>query len=54
MSLDVAQRFAWNLACTLKLIVILITSDAGYQVMASDDYDGDANRVVREYDPWGR
>lgn len=53
MSLDAAQRYAWNLACTLKVIIILIATDNGYQVMTSDDYDGDVERIVREYDPWG-
>ncbi|MDB5584510.1 MAG: hypothetical protein JWR80_9686 [Bradyrhizobium sp.] len=52
MSLDTAQRLAWNLACTLKVIIILIVTDSGYQAMPSDDYDGDADRIVREYDPW--
>jgi hypothetical protein len=53
MSLDTAQRYAWNLACTLKVIIILIATDSGYQVMASADYDGDVEQIVREYDPWG-
>lgn len=53
MSLDTAQRYAWNLACTLKVIIILITTDSGYQVMTSNDYDGDVDQIVREYDPWG-
>lgn len=52
MSLDAAQRYAWNLACTLKVIIILIATDSGYQVMTSDDYDGDVEKIVREYDPW--
>jgi hypothetical protein len=52
MSLDAAQRYAWNLACTLKVIIILIATDQGYKVMTSDDYDGDVERIVREYDPW--
>ncbi|UAK26808.1 hypothetical protein [Sphingomonas nostoxanthinifaciens] len=50
MSLETAQRYAWNLACTLKVIIILIETDDGYAAMASDDYDGDADHVVREYD----
>jgi hypothetical protein len=53
MSLETAQRYAWNLACTLKVIIILIATDSGYQVMTSDDYDGDVEKIVREYDPWG-
>ena len=52
MSLSTAQKLAWNLACTLKVIVILIATDAGYQVMPSDEYDGDVDQIVREYDPW--
>jgi len=50
MSLEAAQRYAWNLACTLKVIIILIRTDEGYAAMASDDYDGDVDHVVREYD----
>ena len=38
---------------TLKVIIILIATDSGYQVMTSDDYDGDVEKIVREYDPWG-
>jgi len=50
MSLEAAQRYAWYLACTLKVIIILIETDDGYAAMAGDDYDGDADHVVREYD----
>ncbi|GGO94089.1 hypothetical protein [Stakelama pacifica] len=50
MSLETAQRYAWNLACTLKVIIILIETDEGYNAMPTDDYDGDLERVVREYD----
>lgn len=50
MSLETAQGLAWNLACTLKVIIILVETDDGYSAMASDDYDGDIERVVREYD----
>jgi hypothetical protein len=52
MSLETAQRYAWNLACTLKVIIILIETHDGYNAMPSDDYDGDADHVVRDYDPW--
>lgn len=50
MSLEAAQRYAWNLACTLKVIIILIETDEGYNAVPSADYDGDVERVVREYD----
>ena len=52
MSLDTAQRYAWNPACTLEVIIILIVTDSGYQVMASADYDGDVGKIVRDYDPF--
>jgi hypothetical protein len=52
MSLEIAQRFAWNLACTLKVIIILIVTDDGYQAMPTDDYDGDIEKIVREFDHW--
>jgi len=50
MSLKTAQRLAWNLACTLKVVVVLIRTGAGYNAMPSDDYDGDPDAIVREYD----
>lgn len=50
MSLETAQRLAWSLACTLKVVVVLIETEAGYAAMPSDDYDGDPEHVVREYD----
>jgi hypothetical protein len=54
MSLEAAQRYAWNLACTLTVIIILIETDDGFAVMASDDYDGDVDHIVREYDVFAR
>ncbi len=50
MSLETAQRLAWNLACTLKVVIILIETPDGYHAMPSDDFDGDVDQVVREYD----
>ena len=52
MSLETAQRLAWNLACTLKVIIILIRTADGYHAMPIDDFDGDADQVVRDYDPF--
>ena len=54
MTLETAQRHAWSLACDLKVIVILVETDDGYAAMPSDDYDGEADRVVREYDALAR
>ncbi len=50
MSLEAAQRYAWNLACTLKVSIILIETDDGYAAMESNDCDGDVDHIVREYD----
>ena len=52
MSLDTAQSLAWNLARTLMTIIVLITTDKGYVAMPSDEFDGDPDQIVREYDPW--
>ena len=52
MSLDTAQSLAWNLARTLMTIIVLIETDNGYAAMPTDEFDGDPDRIVREYDPW--
>ena len=54
MTLETAQRHAWSLACDLKVIVILVETTEGYQAMPSDDYDGDVEQIVREYDVFAR
>jgi uncharacterized protein (DUF736 family) len=50
MSLEAAQRYAWNLACTLKVIIILIETDEGYNATLSVQAKGvrivpDSNRA---------
>jgi len=52
MSLDTAQSLAWNLAQTLMTIIVLIATDKGYVAMPSDEFDGDPDQIVREYDPF--
>jgi hypothetical protein len=52
MSLAAAQEFAWSLANTLMTPMMLIETSAGYSVVPSDEFDGDPDEVVREYDPW--
>src|SRR3546814_9991130 len=54
MSLEAAQRYAWSLACSLKVIIVIIATDDGYYVMTSADYDGDPDAIIREYDEIGR
>ncbi|MEQ7155107.1 hypothetical protein [Brevundimonas aurifodinae] len=51
-NLSTAQAFAWNLATTLMVCVVLFHCDAGYGVMPVADYDGDTASVIHEYDPF--
>jgi hypothetical protein len=52
MPLTTAQSFAWSLARTLMIVIVLIKTDRGYIAMPSDEFDGNPDQVVREYDPW--
>lgn len=54
MPLSTAQSLGWNLARTLMTIIVLIKTSQGYSVMPADEFDGDPNSVVREYDPFAR
>lgn len=53
MSLQLAQRCAYDLAKTLMICVVLIQTDSGYGVMPSSEFDGPAEAIVHEYDPFG-
>ena len=52
MSLETAQSFAWTLATSLMICVILFRSDGGYGVMPAAEYDGDPAAILTEYDPF--
>lgn len=52
MSLSTAQRYAWNLAQTLMVEIVLFATPSGYAAVPSAEFDGDADSVVREYDPF--
>ncbi len=54
MSLSTAQRYAWNLAKTLMVEVTLFATPGGYVAVPTAEFDGDADSVVREYDPFAR
>ena len=54
MSLQLAQRHAYNLAVTLMVTVVLFRTDAGYAVLVEAEFDGDTAQVVHLYDPWDR
>ncbi|GIW56791.1 MAG: hypothetical protein KatS3mg082_3195 [Nitrospiraceae bacterium] len=52
MSLTVAQRHAWSLARTLMVCVTLFQAGNGYAVVPTAEFDGDADSVIHEYDPF--
>lgn len=52
MSLDIAQRYALNLARTLMVCVTLFHAGNGYAAVPTSEFDGDASSFVCEYDPF--
>ncbi len=52
MPLNIAQRHAWSLARTLMVCITLFHAGDSFGVMPSDDYDGEAGRIVQVYDPF--
>lgn len=53
MPLTTAEHFAWALAQTMMVSIILFrTHDGGYGAMPADEFDGDEDSVIREYDPF--
>ncbi|MBB4100727.1 hypothetical protein [Sphingomonas kyeonggiensis] len=54
MPLNLAQKSAWNLARALMTVVIVIRIDIReYGGVEAQDFDGDTDLIVREYDPRG-
>ncbi|MDT9600426.1 hypothetical protein [Sphingosinicella rhizophila] len=53
MPLNTAQSFAWNLATTLMVAVILFQTAEGYGVLPASEYDGDPEQIITDYDPFG-
>ncbi|OZA69321.1 MAG: hypothetical protein B7X78_03300 [Sphingomonadales bacterium 39-62-4] len=54
MPLATAQSLGWNLSRTLMTVIVLIETNQGYFVIPADEFDGDPEQVVREYDPFSR
>ena len=54
MPLSTAQALAWNLATTLMACITLFKAADGYSVTPTAEFDGDAETVVHEYDPFAR
>ncbi|MDR6833912.1 hypothetical protein J2Y53_002233 [Sphingopyxis sp. BE122] len=38
----------------MMTVIILIETSAGYSVMPLDEFDGDPETIVSEYDPFNR
>ncbi|MBN8995388.1 MAG: hypothetical protein J0H94_09185 [Rhizobiales bacterium] len=51
-NLELAGQVALDLARTMMICVTLFKSDGGYAVVPSDDFDGDPETIVHEYDPF--
>lgn len=51
-TLPAAQALAWSLATTLMVCITLFRTEAGFGVMPSTEWDGEADMVIHEYDPW--
>lgn len=52
--LSLAQRYAWDLAKTLMTSVTLFRWECGYGVMPTAEFDGPAESIITEYDPFSR
>lgn len=54
MPLATAQSLGLNLSRTLMTVIVLIKTGQEYFVIPADEFDGDPDQVVREYDPFAR
>ena len=52
MPLTIAQRHAWSLARTLMVCVTLFRAGKGFFAVPTSEYDGDADSIICEYDPF--
>ena len=52
MSLTIAQRHAWSLARTLMVCVTLFHAGNGCGAVPASEFDGDADSVIHEFDPF--
>jgi len=53
MSLNDAHAFAFSLAATLMVAIIIFQAgDGSLGVMPANEYDGDTAAIVHEFDPF--
>jgi hypothetical protein len=53
-SLYTAQRYAWTLAKSLMVCVVLFKAGSVFNAIPTSEYDGDPANILTEYDPFGR
>lgn len=54
MSIENASAFAFSLAATLMVAIVIIRAgDGSISVMTAADYDGEPSAILREIDPFG-
>ena len=53
-NLALAQQIAWDLARTLMVSITLFPCAGGYGVLPSAEFDGAAELVITEFDPFDR
>lgn len=52
-ALSAAYACGWDLAITLMAYVVVFRSgENDFGVMLASEYDGDADLIVHEFDPW--
>lgn len=52
MSLSTAQKLAWSLATSLMVCITLFRAADGYGVSPTTEFDGSADSIIHEYDPF--
>lgn len=53
MSLNQAHTFAFSLAATLMVVIVIFQAgDGTLSVVPANEYDGDASAIVHEIDPF--
>lgn len=52
-SLKTIQAYAWNLARTLMVSIIVFRTESGlFSAMPANEWDGDSASIVHEFDPF--
>lgn len=51
-NLVLAQQIAWDLARTLLVSVTLFRCAERFSVIPTAEFDGDADQIITEYDPF--